>query len=123
MRRASPLLLQRREHLAAQDRVDARLVAAALPAQPRQHVGIDANRRRSLGRPVVFSANRLPSCDVGQHRDVARVDVLVGQRLKGCKFSLLCIGQGRQVGEIDVEANELRLRIFFSRPVRLCGPR
>ena len=78
------------QHRATQNGIDTRLVSGALASQPREHVGVDANRGGLFDRPVVRVTDRLREEFVGQRRDVARVDggAPCAAKLRGAVASL-----------------------------------
>ena len=101
------------QHGFAQDGIDPCLIALALALEPQQYIRIDANRCRLLGRLVerVFDG-MLPEL-VRQRRNVAVVDLAVGQGRQRLQLGLLCGRQGRQVCQINFVVHGLAHSVSF----------
>lgn len=100
--------LVRGEHLAAQNRVQPRLVTFAASAQPRENVGIDADGGRGFGRTVETATHGVLPELFGKFRDVAEVDLAVGASRKLSQTIPFGFRYRRQF--VPAVANEFLLR-------------
>ena len=86
----------RRQHFAAQNGVDAGLVAFALGLEPVEHVGVHAGGDLTLAGTVEMAARRALPLLVGHLRDVAGVDLGVGAGGEGLQPGAVGLGERRQ---------------------------